>query len=59
MQSEKQKKNLLAFLLITVVLLIAVSIYFYLIKYIAKEKHLLPWYIRNNKLEKLCFSDLL
>ena len=42
MQSEKQKKNLLAFLLITVVLLIAVSIYFYLIKYIAKEKHLLP-----------------
>ena len=30
----------LAFLLITVVLLIAVSIYYYLMKYKAKQKHL-------------------
>ena len=34
---------LLAFLLITIALLIAVSIYCYLIKYQAKQKHLLPF----------------
>ena len=34
---------LLAFLLITITLLIAVSIYCYLIKYQAKQKHLLPF----------------
>ena len=42
-------------LLITITLLIAVSIYSYLIKYKAKQKHLLPFYFRNNKLkEVLC-----
>ena len=35
---------LLAFLLITIALLIAVSIYCYLIKYQAKQKHLLPFH---------------
>ena len=35
---------LLAFLLITIPLLIAVSIYCYLIKYRAKQKHLLPFH---------------
>ena len=34
---------LVAFLLITMALLIAVSIYCYLIKYRAKQKHLLPF----------------
>ena len=34
---------LLAFLLITILLLIAVSIYCYLIKYKSKQKHLLPY----------------
>ena len=34
---------LLAFLLITTVLLIAVSIYCYLIEYQGKQKHLLPF----------------
>ena len=34
---------LVAFLLITLALLIAVSIYCYLIKYQAKQKHLLPF----------------
>ena len=35
---------LLVFLLITIVLFIAVSIYYYLIKYQAKQKHLLPFH---------------
>ena len=39
---------LLAFLLNTIALLIAVSIYCYLIKYLAKQKHLLPFYDTNN-----------
>ena len=44
---------LLAFLLITIVLLIVVSIYCYLIKYQAKkkEKHLLPFQLTNNELK--------
>ena len=37
------------FLLITTALLIAVSIYYYLMKYKAKQKHLLPCYITKNK----------
>ena len=38
---------LLTFLLITVALLIAISKLYYLIKYRAKQKHLLPYYITN------------
>ena len=38
----------LAFSLITIALL--VSIYCQLIKYRAKEKHLLPYYVTNDKL---------
>ena len=45
----------LAFLLITIALLIAVSTYCYLIKYKAKRKHLLPFYIRNNKLKEVLY----
>ena len=41
---------MLAFLLITIVFLIAVSIYYYLIKYRVKQKHLLPFHVTNNKL---------
>ena len=50
--SVKQKKNYISvvFLLITIVLLIAVSIYCYLIKYKSKQKHLLPHYVTNEKL---------
>ena len=44
---------LLAFLLITIALLIAVSVYSYLIKYLAKQKHLLPLNFTNNKLKAL------
>ena len=40
----------LAFLLITTTLLIAVSIYCYLIKYQAKQKHSSPYHVTNNKL---------
>ena len=40
---------LLAFLLINNALLIAVSIYCYLIKYQAKQKHLLSFHDMNNK----------
>ena len=46
---------LLAFLLITIALLIAVSIYCYLIKYKAKQKHLLPFYITNNDLKEVLY----
>ena len=46
---------LLAFLLITIALLIAVSIYCYLIKYRAKQKHLLPFHNTNNELIKVLY----
>ena len=42
---------LLAFSLITITLLIAVSIYCYLIKSWSKQKHLLPFH--NTKLEQI------
>ena len=42
--------TLLVFLLITTSLLITVSIYFYLIKYRSKQKHLLPLHVTNAKL---------
>ena len=47
---------LLAFLLITAALLIAVSIYFYLIKYQAKS--LLPCHDTNDKLNKFCIDSI-
>ena len=50
---------LLAFLLFTIVLLIAVSIYSYLIKYKAQQKHLLPFYIISSKLKKFCINIIL
>ena len=43
---------LLAFLLITVALLIVASISCYLIKYRAKQKRLLPFHVTNNELKK-------
>ena len=46
---------LLAFLLVTVILLIAVSIYYYLIKYQAKQKHLLPFNFKNSKLKEIIY----
>ena len=42
---------LLAFLLVTIALVIAVGIYCYLIKYRATQKHLLPFHFTNNKLK--------
>ena len=42
-------------LLIIVALLIAVSIYCYLIKYQAKQKHFLPFQFINNKLKKIMY----
>ena len=41
---------LLAFFLISIAFLIAVSFYCYLIKYQVKQKHLLPFHITNDKL---------
>ena len=53
---------LLTFLCITIALLIAVSIYYYLIKYKSQQKHLLPYYATNDKLKKFyineCFIDM-
>ena len=47
---------LLAFLLIPIALLIAVSIYNYLIKYQAKKKHLLP--LHNTKLKQVHIDNI-
>ena len=46
----------LTFLLITITLLIAVSIYCYLIKYQAKK--LLPFHNTNNKLNRFCINSI-
>ena len=44
---------LLAFLLTTMALLIAVNIFCYLIKYWAKQKYLLPFPVKNNELREV------
>ena len=44
---------LLAFLSITFAILIAIRIYFCLVKYKAKQKHLFLYYVRNNKLKEV------
>ena len=49
--------GLLAFLLVAVALLRAVSIYCYLITYKSKQKYLLPFYVTNNKLKKFCINN--
>ena len=48
---------LIIFLLITVVLLITVSIYRYLIKYQANQKHLLPFQFTNSKLKEIIYQN--
>ena len=49
---------LLAFLLISIALLISVSIYCYVIKYRAKQKHLLPFHVTDGKLKKFCTYNM-
>ena len=51
----KKLYNFVVFLLITIALLVAVSIHSYLIKYKAKQKHLLPYYVTNSKVKKVFF----
>ena len=46
---------LLSFLLITIALLIAVRTYCYLIRYQAKQKHLLPFHCTNKELEEVVY----
>ena len=41
--------NLVVFWLITISLLIAAWIYFYLIKHKSKQKHLLPYHVTNDE----------
>ena len=55
--SLENKKNLYFthFLLITIALLIAAIIYCYLIKYRAKQKHLLPYQVTDNNLEDVLY----
>ena len=48
--------TLLVFLLITIALLIAVSINCYLIKYQAKQKHLLPFH--DTKLKRIYIDNI-
>ena len=60
LMKRKQLQNakfyiLLAFLLIAITLLISVSIYCYLIKYQAKQKHLLPFRDTNNELREVVY----
>ena len=53
-----KRKNLyilLVFSLIIIALLTAVSIYCYLIKYRAKQKHFLPFHVTNNELKQVIF----
>ena len=45
----------LAFLSITIALLIDVSIFRYLIKYGAKQKHVLLFHVANNELKKIMY----
>ena len=47
---------LLVFLSIAIALLIAVSTYCYPIKYKAKQKHLLPYYVTHEKLKEIFFN---
>ena len=49
---------LLTFLLITIELWIAISIYCYLMKYNAKQKQLVPFYVTNNKFKKFCIESI-
>ena len=62
---KKQKKTvcktkhfyfLLAFLLITMTLLMSVSIYCYFLKYRAKQKHLLSFRDKNNESKQVLFK---
>ena len=46
---------LLVFLLIIIALLIAVSIYCYLTRHKAKQKHSLPYYVTNKKLKNILY----
>ena len=55
---NKKTKNfyiLVAFLLITIALLIVISISCYLIKYQAIQKHLLPFHVTINELKKIMY----
>ena len=47
---------LLAFLIITIALLIAVKIYCYFKKHQGNQKHLLPYYDTNNEFLKKCYQ---
>ena len=49
---------LLAFLFITIALLIAVSIYCYLIKYCATQKNLLPFHVTSNKPREFLYRQM-
>ena len=44
-----------ALLVIAIKLLIALSIYFYLIKHQAEQKHLLPFHVTNNELKQVIY----
>ena len=49
---------LLASVLMTIVLFIALSVYCHLIKYRVKQKHLLPFHVANNKLKELYIDNI-
>ena len=55
MQITQNFNILLAFLLITIALLVDVNLYYYLIKYWAKQKHLLPFHDTNNESKQVLY----
>ena len=61
MQPVKQKKIIfyIFFIIFTITLLIAASIYCYIIKYKTKQKHLWSCDVKNNKLKKFYINHIL
>ena len=58
---RKQPANfyiLLVFLLFTITMLIAVSIYCYLIKHPAKQKYLLPFHVTSKELKQVYIDNI-
>ena len=53
--AKKSFHILLTILLVTIALLIVIKIYCYLMKYKAKRKQLLPFYVADNKLKEILY----
>ena len=54
----KTQNFYILFLLITIALLIAISIYCYLIKYQGKQNNLLPFHSKDDELKEIIYKKL-